>query len=193
MRRHVSLASTHASRGHPNPGHVRTRLRRALLIILPRRACEAPHHAGVCAHRYYQSSWRRDTQQVPGGFLLDSAVHHMAALRLVAAGDEPVSARAVCTTSEDAPSNPETLVGSISWSSGMISSVSLCTSTSLVRAQTAPASCACFGANSTPCSASQCDCVHATRAAERRDARAQCPLCGTANCALRLSGLSLHA
>ena len=97
------------------------------------RAALRSHSASTCACRYYQSAWRRDAQQVPGGFLLDSAVHHMAALRLVAGGDVPVSARAVTATSADAPSAPETLVGSLTWQSGMISSVSLCTSTSLVR------------------------------------------------------------
>ena len=61
--------------------------------------------------------------------MVDSAVHHMAALRRCMAGDRPVTARAVCTSRDSAVSAPDTVIGSIEWASGVCSSVSMCLST----------------------------------------------------------------
>jgi hypothetical protein len=65
--------------------------------------------------------------------MLDSGVHQMAALRLAAAGDVPLVARAVSTTQPEAVSSPDTIVGTLEWKSGMVSSVSLSLSTRVVR------------------------------------------------------------
>ena len=48
-------------------------------------------------NRYFPSEWRRDPDACPGCFLMDSAVHYLAAVRAVAAGaglGEPVAASA---------------------------------------------------------------------------------------------------
>lgn len=36
------------------------------------------------SNKYYNSGWRRDTAGLPGGFLMDSSVHFIAALRTLA-------------------------------------------------------------------------------------------------------------
>jgi predicted dehydrogenase len=93
-------------------------------------------HACMRVCRYYTSQWRRDSRELPGGFMVDSGVHHMAAMRQVMAPAQPVKVRAMCTTTEADPSIPGTVVGSIEWDSGAITSVSMCMSSTLVRAST---------------------------------------------------------
>jgi hypothetical protein len=65
--------------------------------------------------------------------MLDSAVHHMAALRMATAGDVPLTAHAIATTQAGAVSSPDTIVGTIEWKSGIVSSVSLSLSSRVVR------------------------------------------------------------
>jgi predicted dehydrogenase len=65
--------------------------------------------------------------------MVDSGVHHVAALRKCMAPDVPCIARAVCTSREPSVSAPDTVVGSIEWESGVVSSVSLCMSSTVVR------------------------------------------------------------
>lgn len=61
--------------------------------------------------------------------MVDSAVHHMAALRRCMGNDRPVSASAICSSRDDSVSSPDTVIGSIEWASGVSSSVSMCLST----------------------------------------------------------------
>ena len=43
-------------------------------------------------NKYFPSQWRRDAVACPGGFVMDSCVHHIAALRTLgrAAGESPL-------------------------------------------------------------------------------------------------------
>lgn len=90
---------------------------------------EQPHR--LC--RYYESAWRRDPEQLPGGFMVDAGVHHMAALRRILAGAQPLRARAVGSSRDDSVTLPDTLLGTIEWDNGMLSSVSMCLPTVQVR------------------------------------------------------------
>jgi predicted dehydrogenase len=73
---------------------------------------------------------------MPGGFMADSCVHHMATLRTLAtaaAAGRPLRVTAATSFSDSGLSPPDTAVATISWESGLISSVSLCMIATSVR------------------------------------------------------------
>ena len=84
-------------------------------------------------NRYHGSTWRRDTAGCPGGFLMDSAVHFLAALRAAAGGagwGEPVSGTAVAFGADDPAGSlplpaPDTLVGHLVFANGRAASLSI--------------------------------------------------------------------
>ncbi|GLC46186.1 hypothetical protein PLESTB_001199000 [Pleodorina starrii] len=65
-------------------------------------------------NRYFGSSWRRDTSGCPGGFFMDSSVHFVAALRMMAAAaglGQAVSATAHALQAKPELSFPDSVVG----------------------------------------------------------------------------------
>lgn len=88
------------------------------------------------SNKYFGSQWRRDAEGCPGGFVMDSCVHHIAALRALgtAAGLGQVteaSATAVSLSEELPP--PDTLVGAVKFASGTPASVSITFAGSVLR------------------------------------------------------------
>ena len=93
------------------------------------------------ANRYHGSVWRRDTAGCPGGFLMDSSVHFLAALRAAvgpagAGWGEAVAATAVAygadgedggggATDVAPPPSPDTLVGHLTYANGRAAAVSI--------------------------------------------------------------------
>jgi predicted dehydrogenase len=98
------------------------------------------------ANRYHGSAWRRDTAGCPGGFLMDSSVHFIAALRSVAGrggarwGEaRAASAAAYGADAEDSGVDggvdgshhppplpaPDTLVGRLTFANGRAAAVSI--------------------------------------------------------------------
>ena len=65
--------------------------------------------------------------------MVDSGVHHMAALRVLLGRDRPVRARAATSSRPSSASAPDTVVGSIGLASGVECSVSLTLSSVVVR------------------------------------------------------------
>lgn len=88
------------------------------------------------SNKYFGSQWRRDSQGCPGGFVTDSSVHHIAALRALgtAAGlGEVVTASATAlSVSEELPP-PDTLVGTVKFASGTPAGVSITFAGSVLR------------------------------------------------------------
>lgn len=68
-------------------------------------------------NKYYHTLWRRDSS-FPGGFLLDSGVHHVAALRLMVGEIVQVSA----TARQNSPDLPpaDTLAATLTFANGVI-------------------------------------------------------------------------
>ena len=66
---------------------------------------------------YYQTSWRRDGS-VPGGFVLDAGVHHMAALRMILGEVAQVQAQTASVRPDLPPM--DTVTASLVMSSGVI-------------------------------------------------------------------------
>ena len=116
----------------------------AVLVSL---VANMPMDAG---NRYHGSAWRRDTATCPGGFLMDSTVHFLAALRAAtgaggAGWGEPVTASAVAYGADgedaaadgpgdggapaaDAPPplpSPDTLAGCLTFGNGRAASLSI--------------------------------------------------------------------
>ncbi|MEW5305983.1 MAG: hypothetical protein WDW36_008489 [Sanguina aurantia] len=89
-------------------------------------------------NKYFSSGWRRDTAGCPGGFLMDSAVHSIAALRLVAgacgAGDA-TSASGLTAHAAGGLSDPDSVVGVVRFGSspGVPASVSISLASDHVR------------------------------------------------------------
>ncbi|KAL3140220.1 hypothetical protein ABBQ38_004496 [Trebouxia sp. C0009 RCD-2024] len=88
------------------------------------------------SNKYFPSQWRRDAVACPGGFVMDSCVHHIAALRMLgrAAGlgeVEEASATATSISKELPP--PDTLVGSVKFASGTCGGVSITFAGSVLR------------------------------------------------------------
>lgn len=84
--------------------------------------------------RYYVSSWCRN--QAPGGFLIDMSVHHMAALRLVAEAANAGHALTVKASTRDSGTGlaaPDCADATVTWSSGLVSCLSICMVASQVR------------------------------------------------------------
>jgi predicted dehydrogenase len=69
--------------------------------------------------KYYHTLWRRDSS-VPGGFIMDGGVHHMAALRLVLGEITQVSA----TTRQNSPDLPpaDTIAATLTFANGVTGS-----------------------------------------------------------------------
>lgn len=88
------------------------------------------------SNKYYGSQWRRDAEGCPGGFVTDSCVHHIAALRAVGTASglgEVVEASATALSlSEDLPP-PDTVVGTVKFASGTPASVSITFAGSVLR------------------------------------------------------------
>eukprot|EP00798_Chlamydomonas_sp_ICE-L_P021930 gene21930-28976_t len=72
-------------------------------------------------NKYYVSQWRRDVKGCPGGMLMDSSVHFVAALRMVAASCGLGEASAVtCQANHAKPdlSGPDSIVGVVKFANG---------------------------------------------------------------------------
>ncbi|GIL73896.1 hypothetical protein Vretifemale_4004, partial [Volvox reticuliferus] len=72
-------------------------------------------------NRYFGSAWRRDTSGCPGGFFMDSSVHFVAALRMLAAAaglGEAVSACAHSLQAKPHLSFPDSVVGFARFANG---------------------------------------------------------------------------
>lgn len=70
-------------------------------------------------NKYFSSAWRRDLGACPGGFLMESSVHFIAALRLLAAAaglGQACNASALAHQASPALSPPDTLVGVVRFS-----------------------------------------------------------------------------
>eukprot|EP00892_Ulva_mutabilis_P001281 jgi/Ulvmu1/11153/UM071_0037.1 len=84
--------------------------------------CDIP----LANSKYTTSKWRK---ALSGGFMLDSGVHQIAVLRMLAdAAGAGAPLRASATASYHAQrglSNPDTLVGSVEWESGLRTGVSI--------------------------------------------------------------------
>ena len=88
-------------------------------------AADMPMNA---ANKYFGSTWRRDAAKCPGAFLMDSSVHFVAALRMLASAaglgaEVSVAGRAYGTT--DALPAPDALVGYVGFQGGRGASVSI--------------------------------------------------------------------
>lgn len=87
--------------------------------------------------RYYPSQWRRDTQGCAGGMIMESSVHFIAALRMLAAAvglGEAVQATARTYHAKPDLSAPDTLVGTVSFEHGTApASVSITLAATQVR------------------------------------------------------------
>ncbi|KAG2449151.1 hypothetical protein HYH02_005898 [Chlamydomonas schloesseri] len=87
-------------------------------------------------NRYYGSSWRRDTDQCPGGFFTDSSVHFVAALRMLAASagaGEATSVSAHAVQVKPDLSFPDSVVGVATFASGVPASISISLAAHQVR------------------------------------------------------------
>jgi predicted dehydrogenase len=67
--------------------------------------------------KYYHTLWRRDSS-IPGGFIMDGGVHHMAALRLILGEITEVSATIRQNSSELPPA--DTIVATLAFASGVV-------------------------------------------------------------------------
>lgn len=67
--------------------------------------------------KYYHTLWRRDSSS-PGGFLMDSGIHHLAALRLILGEISQVSA----TTRQNSPDLPpaDTIAATLAFANGVL-------------------------------------------------------------------------
>lgn len=80
--------------------------------------CQWAHYASITANsKYYHTLWRRNSS-VPGGFILDGGVHHIAALRLLLGEITQVSA----TTRQHSPDLPpaDTIAAMLTFANGVI-------------------------------------------------------------------------
>ncbi|KAG2489321.1 hypothetical protein HYH03_012153 [Edaphochlamys debaryana] len=87
-------------------------------------------------NRYFSSAWRRDTALCPGGFFMDSSVHFIAGLRMLAnaAGcGEAVTVAAVATQAKPELSFPDSVVGVATLESGAPASISISLAAHQVR------------------------------------------------------------
>ncbi|KAK9806301.1 hypothetical protein WJX72_009366 [[Myrmecia] bisecta] len=87
-------------------------------------------------NKYFGSSWRRDAEGCPGGFLMDSSVHFIAALRALADGagwGSEVAASGHAMGMEEGLPFPDSLVGHLVYKRGGAASVSLTFAGSHVR------------------------------------------------------------
>lgn len=87
-------------------------------------------------NKYYGSQWRRDATGNPGGFLVDSSVHFIAALRLLAAGcnaGPAVSASAFTRHAKPDLPAPDSIAGIVRFESGVPASVSISLAASQMR------------------------------------------------------------
>jgi len=72
-------------------------------------------------NKYYGSQWRRDTAACPGGMLMESSVHFIAALRMLAHSlglGEAASVSARSTHARPDLSGPDAVVGTVSFAGG---------------------------------------------------------------------------
>lgn len=80
--------------------------------------CHWAHYTPITANsKYYHTLWRRNSS-VPGGFILDGGVHHVAALRLILGEITQVSA----TTRQHSPDLPpaDTVAATLTFANGVI-------------------------------------------------------------------------
>ena len=80
--------------------------------------CHWAHYTPITSNsKYYHTRWRRNSS-VPGGFILDGGVHHIAALRLMLGEIAQVSA----TTRQHAPDLPpaDTVAATLTFANGVI-------------------------------------------------------------------------
>ena len=80
--------------------------------------CHWAHYTPITANsKYYHTRWRRNSS-VPGGFILDGGVHHVAALRLILGEITQVSA----TTRQHSPDLPpaDTVAATLTFANGVI-------------------------------------------------------------------------
>ncbi|CAD7698257.1 unnamed protein product [Ostreobium quekettii] len=79
-------------------------------------------------NKYFRSDWRRDAEGCPGGFMMESSVHFIGALRLVAQGcgcGEPVLASGLALNAvPDKLPPPDTVIGWLKFESGVPAGVS---------------------------------------------------------------------
>ena len=104
--------------------------------VVPPAVAEQPRDVCVPAQRqrrpvlwcrYYVSAWSRN--QTPGGFMIDMSVHHMAALRMVAeaaGAGMPTSVKAQTHNTQSGLAPPDGAEATVTWESGLVSSVALC-------------------------------------------------------------------
>ncbi len=83
----------------------------------------AIHQAVTPDSRYYHTEWRR-SGRIPGGFLLDGGVHHVAALRLIL-GELEVVGAAPTQVSPDLPP-ADTLSATLRFANGVVGSYLSC-------------------------------------------------------------------
>lgn len=82
------------------------------------------------------SQWRRDAAQCPGGFMMDSAVHLTAGIRILAlatGATYPLVARAHTLSTTDALPAPDTAAGTVTWDNGLVTTCSITFASHTVR------------------------------------------------------------
>jgi predicted dehydrogenase len=83
----------------------------------------ALHQSITPTNRYYHTEWRR-SGRIPGGFLLDGGVHHVAALRLILGEIESVAALSTQASPHLPPA--DTLSATLRFASGVMGSYLAC-------------------------------------------------------------------